>query len=73
VAALAEVFGNAGRGQRGANAQQRRLVRGGDDDHRALAPGFAQRFKKFAHLAAAFADQRQDSQVGRRAARHHSD
>ena len=39
----------------------------------ALRPSSPSVFQKFAHFAAAFADQRQHRQVGRRAARHHAD
>ena len=66
VAALvAEVLGDAGGGQRGAQAHERRLVGGGDDDDRA---GESLRtevvLEELPDLAAALADQGDDRDVG---------
>ena len=73
-AARAEIFRDSRGHERRAQTQQRRLVRSGYYDDGALAALFAERlFQKFAHFAAAFADQRDYRQVRRCAARHHAD
>ena len=62
AAALAEVLGDGGGHEAGAQAHQRRLVGGGAHHHRALHALLAQRvLDELAHLAAALADQADDA------------
>ena len=73
MALIAEVLCDAGSSQRCADTQQRRLIGGRDNNNRALTSRLSQAVEKFAYFTATFTHQRQHSQVGRSAARHHAD
>ena len=67
-------FGDRCRSEGSAQAQQRRLVGGGDDDHRTGAAFGAERvFEKLSHLAASFANQADHRNIGLGVAGHHAD
>ena len=68
-----EVFSYAGCGQRGAHAQERRLVRGGDeDDGAAAAFGPQTLFEEFADFATTLANQANDDDFSVAVAGHHA-
>ena len=73
LAAGAEIFGDSGGRQTGANAKQRILVGGGDHDNRTAAARFAERIEKLSDFASTLADQPEDGEVGAGVARHHAD
>jgi hypothetical protein len=73
LAARARGLGDRGRGVGGAQAQERRLLRGRDHDRGALAGAFKIVFEKLVDFAAALADQRDDDAVGDDVARERAE
>src|ERR1700690_1422386 len=73
LAARAEIFGDGGGRETGPDAQQRILVGCGDDDHRTLAPRFAERVEQFPNFASPLADQAEPGEVRAGVAGHHAD
>ena len=74
LALIAEILGDRRRDERAARANERRLIAGRDDDHRAREPFGAERvLDEVANLATAFAEQRDDVDVRLRLSRDHAE
>jgi hypothetical protein len=73
LALIAEILRDGRGDERAARADERRLVAGGDDEHRPLEPFLAERvLDEVAHLAATLAEQRDHVHVGLRMPRDHA-